>query len=637
MQSQVVSANKFEQNLREIDGSIVAVSQKELQNLQIQNTQDLSKILPGFVLKMTSGSAYNMVSVRGINSVDYFSPSMVVYVDGIPQDPSFITQELLDVKQVELLRGPQGTIWGQNAQAGVLNITTNPIANNIPRLHALTSLGTLSKIATFSASTPLIQDWLYIGGNLSYNRFSGQISQADSKEKLDTNDSILGNISLEFTPKNSSFKTLFKYSKDNLSDHHNGFLLTDKQFDSLKLEKYTQTAYTRRDVDTYALKLGYDFGHSVLSNTTSFQDRDYYQYQPYGAWHEKRKTATEEFRFNTQYDNGAYSIFGLYYQNIKNNEEIVDFTGGHNGHTLVTKNTLALYGEGKIPLWWNFDFTIGARYSYDFSNVNFSGITNILPYKNTYKQSIFTPKAAFGINLGENARLYALYQMGYKPGGFNYYTVRQSDADLIKPENTQNFEIGMHSNFWENHINLDLAAYYIYITDKQGYIGVIGTQSLKNFGTASSKGIEINLAILPIESLKISFGSTLGQSRYVKGYDTISIPPKDFKNNALSYAPDVTINLNADWKFWSIKGAKFFFNINGNYYSKTYFDEENTVFQDPYVLLDGSIRIEIKNGLTLNLYSQNIFNQKYKNYSVTGYGNILGELRNIGLSLSYRL
>ncbi|PAF42539.1 TonB-dependent receptor plug domain-containing protein [Helicobacter sp. 11S03491-1] len=75
--------------------------------------------MPGFMLKTTSSAAYSSGSIRGISSADFYNPSFVVYVDGIPQDPAFITQELLNVKQVELLRGPQGTIRGQNAQGGI--------------------------------------------------------------------------------------------------------------------------------------------------------------------------------------------------------------------------------------------------------------------------------------------------------------------------------------------------------------------------------------------------------------------------------------------------------------------------------------------------------------------------------------
>lgn len=122
LKSQVVTSNKFEQNLREIDGSVAVASGKELQDLQIQSTKDLPKIFPGLVLNEQNGPNNIRVTIRGIGTAYFYNPSIVLYVDGIPQNPQYLSQEMLDVDRVELLRGPQGTIWGQNAQGGVLNI-----------------------------------------------------------------------------------------------------------------------------------------------------------------------------------------------------------------------------------------------------------------------------------------------------------------------------------------------------------------------------------------------------------------------------------------------------------------------------------------------------------------------------------
>lgn len=100
------------------------------------------------------------------------------------------------------------------------------------------------------------------------------------------------------------------------------------------------------------------------------------------------------------------------------------------------------------------------------------------------------------------------------------------------------------------------------------------------------------------------------------------------------------MNVNIDWNFLSLNWAKFFINFNGNFYSKMYFEEANITYQKPYAILDGSIRMEMKNGLSLNLHAQNIFNQTYKNYieydreSAT---TIFGDPFNIGLTIDYKL
>ncbi|PAF48404.1 hypothetical protein BKH46_00375 [Helicobacter sp. 12S02634-8] len=665
LQTQIVSANKFDQNLREIDGSIALVNGKKLGDLKIFSTQDLSKILPGFVLKATAGPGYVLGSIRGISSTDYFNPSLVIYVDGIPQDPAFLTQELLDVKRVELLRGPQGTIWGQNAQAGVLNIITNPITSNTPHLHASTSVGTLAQNAILTGSAPLLKDWLYVGGNIAYQGYSGQLKREGSNKRPDDSHDILGNLSIALTPKDSGFQALFKYSIDSLlKDHHDGFFLDSKAYKSLEVSKTYQIPNFLRDVQTYALKLQFDFKNTSLTNVLSYQDRFYKQELYYGAWDERRGTWTDELRLVSQYAKGGYSIFGLYFQNLQNNITIADLAAPRlhfspiDGKTKIDKNVFALYGEGKTPQFWGFDFTLGLRYSFDASRVHFSGkgdpsymlknkdgqvlmVDYLAPFKNSYDSNILTPKVALGYDINANIRLYALYQNGYKAGGFFFYTSKEGDKDIIKPEYTQNAEIGIHSEFWDNKISLNAAAYYIYTTNKQVLIGIIGNQTLKNIGTTDSKGLELQVNLSPIESLQISLGGTFGHSRYIKAIDYIT--HTSLKNNTLSYAPDITINANIDWAFVRLAKYKFFLNLNGNFYSKMYFDESNTLAQDPYALLDASIRVEMKNGLNLSVYVQNIFNQKYANYGYDagslggGKQLILGDLRNIGLGLSYRL
>lgn len=655
LRPQFVQANKFDQKIREIDGSIAVASGKELQTLQISNTKDLSKIFPGFVLKTPMGSGYIFASIRGLSS-DFYNPSMIVYVDGVPQDPAFIAQELLDVQQVELLRGPQGTIWGQNAQAGVLNIITNSINSNKPRVRAIGQFGLLFENAMLSISSPIVKDYVYIGGNFSYNRYNGMINSLDSKNKLDISNEYLGNASIAFAPKSIPFSAIFKYSKDKLYDNRSGFTLNDGQYKDLEVDTNNEFSpykipKTTRNIDTYALKLSYNFDHAKIVNTASFQTRDYDQDFALEKLIENRKTLTEELRISADYNNGAYSIFGLYYQNIN-----TDVYGNE-----INKNTFAIYGDGKIPLWYNFDLSLGARYSYDSSKLKQhiygasiydpTAVSADNPYgkvptglsltgrgkvlsEDTREKGTFTPKVSLGYNLKEYARFYALYQIGYKPGGFDYAT-----ANKVDPENTQNFELGLHSNFYEDRIAFNLAAYYIHIDNKQTYVGSLGSAILKNVGIVDSKGIEASLHFFLLDSLKISLAGTFGNSRYVKYTDRTN---QNLKGNALPYAPDITVNASIDYKFLSFAWANFFINANTNFYSKTYFDETNKLFQNDYALLDGSLRMETKWGLSLDLFIQNALNQKYKNYIIdyTSYGfgkfNIVGDSINFGVNIGYR-
>lgn len=622
LQTQKVSANKFDQDIKEIDGSIVIVSGKKLQDLHILNTQDLVKILPGFILKTQASMDSVAVSVRGIRNDDAYNPAVGIYVDGIPQDPVFLTQELMDVSRVELLRGPQATIWGQNAQAGILNIVSNAFNSNTPRFYANISGGILSEEARLQVSSPLIKDWLYIGGNFAYSYYNGFISKQGSSKKLNTGYGLSGNIGIALNPKDSGFGALFKYSGQEFDGHFNSFFLSEKEFHKRKIPTDRFIPHAKRNINSYALKLNYDFDKSSLANITSYQDR-YFLNHSSPTWNgqEKLKTATNETRLVTQYDNGAYSIIGLYYQGIFWKGFMPPFAND------AQTQSLSVFGEGKVPLWSDFELTLGGRYSYDFAR-----------YKDDKSDKdrqnhIFNPKLAFGYNLNEDIRLYLSYQTGYKPGGFDF-----NSGGKINPEHAHNAEIGLHSSLWQNKINLDTSLYYIFVADKQVYSDCIDYCILKNTGSVDSVGLELNVSTFLIDSVQISLGGTFGHSKYISGYDaTIKT---NLKNKSLAYAPDITINANLDWNFLSLSQANFFINLNANFYSKMYFEEANSTYQEPYTLLDGGIRMEMKNGIYLNLYAQNIFNQTYKNYieyDRTPATTLFGDPFNIGLTIGYKL
>lgn len=648
LESQVVSANKFDQNLQEVDGSISIVSGKKILDTQISNSENLSKIFPGFVLKPSSGPGAIYGGIRGISSTDPWFPSIRLYVDGIPQDAEFLTQELIDVERIELLRGPQGTIWGENAQAGVLSIISHPIDKSSIVANATTS--SLRQDIILVASVPLIKDMLFIGGNLAYSQFSGMIKQGYST--VDTSDALNGTLRLEFAPKHSNFSALFKTSFSNLTDHRGGFYLTSDEINKLEVDEKKFIPTIQRDVQTYALKLGYDFGKTKLSNALSYQDLLYYQDLSNISRGDTRKSLTDELRITTAYDNGGYSIFGLYYQNLISNNQVPGIRNqkyqGEDASNKINRDNLSIFGEGKIILPKDFSFTVGARYSFDHSKVNFSGrgvgtctsgcLPEIPAYEHFFSSHTFTPKLSLGYDVNQDNRTYLLYQTSYKPGGFGVFPSAPIDSKPIKSETSHNIELGLHSNFDEEKIALNTALYYIYTANKQVYVGEVGARSLRNIGTANSFGVELSLEALILEELRLSFGGAFGRSSYIDGFETIAegIKTNSLKNKILSYAPDISFNFNADWNFWNFSYGKFYVNLNQNFYSTMYFQENNSISQKPFSLTDVSLRLELKNHLSFSFFASNIWNEKYINYSWSlKSGNILGDIRNIGLNLKY--
>lgn len=678
--TQTVNANAYELNLGEVDASWVKKSSKELQDMRIQNTKDLNKAFPGLVLRQTDHAGAIMASIRGIAN-DYYrdstNPSIAIYVDGIPQDPSLFSQELLDVASIELIRGPQGTFIGQNAVGGVINIITNATSNK-SSFYTSIQESILDRKVYLGVSTPLLENYLYVRGNFAYNHHKGMIKDNSHitscsetnptalkacqeglltshkyNENLDISDNYLGNASVIFAPLGTGFSATFKYTADIYSGHGNNLGLSDEERANLKVtnpifnknapyhayygvndRKYPDIFWYITDslnTQTYAFKLEQILKNIKIANVFSYQQSDYAELLP-SRDPSIADILMDEFRFIADYKNGGYSVFGVFFQ---------DTATTYNAASSKDKKrvtSVGIFSEHKIVFPFHFDLTLGARYSYDASTTQqIFRWTQGLPHDTPTKISTpnkdnhnFTPKIALGYTINDDFRIYASYQLANKRGGVNLYPSMKEDI-VYQPEYYHSSEIGLHSSLLDGEVALNAAIYYIYISNKQDVEPIAFSSPPKdkvsNSGTASSKGMELNLIITPFEDFKLSFGGTYGQSRYLKN--------AKLKGNTPAFSPDFSFVANADYNFYHKNNLKIFANVNESFFSQIFFDPYNKKVQEGYGLLDASIRLEYKKDLIFTLYAQNILDQRYDNHNY--WAHFLGDMRNIGLSLSYKL
>ncbi|PAF52789.1 TonB-dependent receptor [Helicobacter sp. 13S00477-4] len=647
LKSITTTSNKIEELAFQSDSSLSIATGKELDKLGITNTQELGKVFSGLIITSSGNIGYPSVTLRGIHAGYYYSPSIRLYVDGIPQDMAFINQSLIDVERVELLRGPQSTLYGENAQAGILNIITNTSKTNTPKTNIRTNFSLLKQNALITISTPIIKDWLYMRGNLEKSYFSGQIKQKITGLKVDTYNMLLGNITLLLEPKNHPFYASLNYSADDVKTH-DSIYLNPTEFKDLVFSGFVP--FVQRRVDTYALKLGYRFENIDFYNVFSFQRRNLYQDTQWGDWYEKQNQITDELRFVKKYQNGSNSIVGFYFSNANFHHQTPDtlknFPDGKlNGASnhLIT-NQYAIFNENKISFLKVFDFTFGLRYQYGTSDINYT-VEHPLQkgfdsFKGFYQYQRLIPKIALGYQINDDNRVYVSFSEGFKPGGFPNAIFSEAYKNHFNPEISYNGEIGYKAFFFGDKLSLQAAYYYIYITDRQEPAGIAGGKiTLTNLGNAQSTGLELNVSYNPIESLLFSLNTNIGNSRFKNSYDPIT--KLDITNNYLTFAPDVSLNANVDYNFYSLSNLKFYANLNLQYYSTTYFDNQNFVKQNPYALFDASLRLEMKN-IQIRLYGNNLGNYKHYRYAYNfgegkPYYSQLQNLRNIGIELGIKL
>ena len=195
----VVTAQKKEELLQKIPISITALSSKQVADYRLWDSKDLTAIAPN-LFSNNSGDGRNVTSIRGIATTSY-DPAVATYIDGVNQfSLDTYIPELFDIDRIEVLRGPQGTLYGRNAMGGVINIITKK-PTNATNGFVEASLGNYN-LQRYSAGirTPVVKDKLYFGAAAMFSKRDGYYTNEFTNSSFDKQNGITGNYYLKFIP-----------------------------------------------------------------------------------------------------------------------------------------------------------------------------------------------------------------------------------------------------------------------------------------------------------------------------------------------------------------------------------------------------------------------------------------------------
>ena len=618
-----VTATKQERSLAETDSSILIKTGKELEQAGITRVQDLERAFPGFLIQSRGTRTYASTTIRGISSPDYYSPTVNIYVDGVQQDSAFLTQQLINVAHVELLRGPQGMLYGGNAQGGVINIITNK-ASEQPKAKIGFNASTFRQQLDLAGAT-VLGNGFYADGAVRVLDENGFIRHIPS-DTPDANDAktVTGNLRLHYLPENSPLEVTLSAARDRL-DSHEEWYLTEQEFDQRATSQ--TTPQLDRTVDSYALSVEYDLGSSKLTSITSYQDRVIDRQFIGGVWDEDQRQISEELRLNTTFSDRLSTVAGLY---VEDRELFVNVNGSAN---TIQTDTVALFGQAVYALTPTLDLTLGARGSHVKVSSDFQGnpAWMIDAYNESTSDDLYAQKVALGWQATDDTRLFASLTNGYRAGGFSPVPRSVGDSQGYNPEESLNAELGWRTSLFDHQLDFSGAFYWIETEDIQLYTGPVGNSVLRNLGDARSRGVELDLAWYPNDSLTMNMGATFGKSEFTDGNDSLD-------GNRLPYAPDTTLTASLEYDLPALdSGSYFTLQAAARYNDKIFFDEHNSLSQGGYTLVDLGLRYNISDDSYVRLYGNNITDEEYKTYSFAMGPNVLhnyGTDREIGLALN---
>lgn len=641
----IITASKRDQEVGKIDASVTVVSGDELRAQGIQSVEDLQKVFPGVSMGNRGNRVYSNVTVRGISSPDYFNPTVQIYVDGVPQLPSTFSQMLSDVERVELLRGPQGTLYGANAYGGVINIITKK--SNANRFYVETNLSLDEPAAEIGGTAVLVPDMLYLDYAARFLHFSGDIDDATTgDDNINSSNNGYGRATVRYAPTGGDFDASIGFSKEKLLSHEEVYSFqTDVDDRIYRSGLYGDIPELRRDVTTLFGQWNYRFGEFTLSGITGYQNSDVKRDFSAGAgsrysWPQEDETISQEIRLS--YDGEQFSgVAGLWYSHN-------DFTGwksaiapyyGASTNNVVT-DSAAAFGE----LTWHatdlLDLTGGLRATYDHSSIDADradtyGMGMGFDFQRDAEFVSLQPKIAAGYQLTPDLRLFGVISRGYKPGGFNHSISSTIDAAAYDPESAWNFEAGVKSTMFGGALDISASVYHIRSSDKQIYVGMVGQQFIRNAGEATSTGIELETVWRASDRWTLSGNVAYGRSEFTDFTDPYT--GTSYDGNRVPYAPDVTAHVNVAYVVSEdILDGTLTANATANAYSKTYFDEANSTGQGGFSTFDASLDFARADGFSAKLYVQNLADRDYKTSGYVSGGYELGTLgkgRTVGLTL----
>lgn len=678
----VVTAQRREQSIQDVPLAVSAFAADTLDDLGAQTINELQLHVPNVTLVPSRATNSTLTAyIRGIGQADPlwgFEPGVGVYVDDVYiARPQGAMLEVFDVERIEILRGPQGTLYGRNTIGGALKYVTKSYDPE-PGGKVKVGLGTYTETnLVLSGHTPVGSERLIVGGAVALAQRDGFGDYLVGDEENYNKDVLSGRVSLEFRP-NDRF--LLKLSADELRDDSNskqGYRLTAEDPDDPASQQVLDDVYDtlagighQNSVETSGQSMSLRW---LINERFSFKSitahRDGYTETPIDfdslpgpyfdvpAFYDDDQLSQE---FQLQFDGDRiHGIAGLYYLDGEASgafDAILSEIAG--GFTILQAGTVdtqsfAAFADMTVEFNDRWSMVLGGRFTRDDKEAyvlreNFLGLGSptfgndaavslgpVTDYTNDREFSEFTPR--FGVNFApsDDVLTYFAYNRGFKSGGFDMRgnaVASPSTMDGYDSEIVDAYEFGVKSMLMNGRMRLNTAFFYsdyqdIQITTQFGIDsdgdGVDDSfQSLlRNAGNAEMKGFEIELFAQPSTRFGINMAVGYTDASFVDfpGFDIEGNPIDLSDSKDIPHTPDWTGNLGFNYAVRTGDTGLFTGLVNVAYRGAY------QVFEDPLPLLDPDSTTLVNAGLvwtimdgrlTLSLQGKNLTDEEYK---VGGY------------------
>ncbi|HCF1525279.1 TonB-dependent receptor [Pseudomonas aeruginosa] len=693
----VVTAQKREETVQEVPSSISVLSGDKIRDNSLQSANEVTQFIPNASAGTTEGHGRPRWWIRGLGTGDQGANTVSpvgIYVDDVYiANISATGFPLFDQERIEVLRGPQGTLWGKNTTAGAINFISRKPAFD-PSGYLKAGVGDYAdRVLEGAVSDALIDDRLAARLSFRYqardgyndNLADGNDSGAleDDAARLQflarINDDLDANLNLHAR----SYHDTGGYSTVSYGLRPDGTNQFGYSIDPEK-GKVNYNAKYEVDIDQIgsSLNLTWQLGNLALTSITAFEhftrdgfsdsDNTPLELQR-GYSYADSKQWSQEFRLASPREDRLNWVLGFHYfkEDLESESANAALTNPYipRAYNNISYDqgteSYALFGSSTYNFTDDFAVTAGLRWTRERKDIdltrlqnqgqaNFAGddwwkigsvtsplvVNAVQDDSNTWSDYTYdlTPE----YRLSDNARVYFRYAYGFRSGGYNTGAVSQATVATVDPEYLTSYELGFKSEWFDGRLNANAALFYYDYEDIQlNIVTAVNNQTvsrLANGAEGEAYGAEFELEAIPVENLHVNFALGLLHTEFTD----YTSGPNDYSGNKFVRAPNVSAVIGADYRIPLDIGGALILGTDWNTRSRQYFfsnDQSQNMRSGGYTLGNARVTYELPDETTrVTAYVSNLTDKEYRNHTLPGgfqtAAVMFGDPRTVGVSVT---
>lgn len=700
----IVTAERRETRLQDTPIAITALSAGQIESQGIRSINDLAAQVPNLTSTTgPQGSGDANFFVRGVGQFDFIitnDPGVGVYVDGVFLGRSIGAMlDTADIARVEVLRGPQGTLFGRNTLGGAVSVTSVQPRLGDFSVNGRITYGSRDRIDVDGAVNVPLGDRAALRVSAVTRNQDGFATNALTGEKFGKTKRNGVRAALLFEPTdNLTINLSADYALDksnpapsvNLAFAPFPFFPADVNNDRSS-DFYTifasNSPEARNEVYGFSGTIAWDFGPATLKSITAYRNLDSFSTSDpdgtgYRLYDQVTTTSQDQISQELQLSGTAfgdklnYLIGGYFFR--ENAAQVLGLCFAPITPTPAarfnpcnlwsqgndqTTTSYAIFGQARYNFTPAFSITLGGRYTwedkdivsnqfFDFRPAGFSPqpgvvvpgfvapIVSNLPSSLSFRK--FTPKVGLEYKASDDVLLFASYAKGFRSGGFNGRLIApQSFVPTYAPDTNDSFEVGIKSELIDRKLRVNITGFYSKYKGIQQTISDPAVQfRVANAGDAELYGFEAEVTATPVAGLRLNAGIGYTSSKFVNV--PASVGP--INGNRLPFNPEWTVAVSGEYAFDTGFGS-LTPRLDYRFQSRTFFTAFNLPFeqQAPYGLLAARLTfVDKRDRFSLAVYGDNLTDERYYTFgqnALQAQGvayNYIGRPREFGVTLGVK-